>query len=128
MPSSFGSAPRARPTSWGRWRTARPRSRLTTLAASGCCMSRLRWQRGQGVTRQSAPASIASPTWVPACRSEVSRFIVTTGKPQALRGPAVPDDLPADGLDPLPREDGAVGVVGVAEPFLRPHDVAAVEG
>ena len=88
MPSSFGSKPSARPTSWGRCSTARPRSRLTTLAASGCCMSRLRWQSGHGVTRQSAPASSASPTWVPAWRSETSRAIVMIGKPQHLRAPS----------------------------------------
>ena len=87
-PSSFGSNPSARPTSCGRCRTARPRSRLTTFAASGCCRSRLRWQSGHGVTRQSAPWSRASAMWVPAWRSEVSRFIVITGKPQHLRAPS----------------------------------------
>ena len=71
----------------GRWSTARPSSRPVIFAASGCCMSRFRWHSGHGVTRQSAPASSASSIWVPAWRSEVSRFIVMIGNPQHLRAP-----------------------------------------
>ena len=56
----------------------------TTSSASGCWRSRLRWHSGQGVTRQSASASIASPRWRPACLSEASLFIVMIGKPQHL--------------------------------------------
>jgi heterodisulfide reductase subunit B len=87
-PSSFGSSPNARPTIWGRCRMGMPSGRPTTFSASGCCRSRLRWHRGQGVTRQSASASIASPRWRPACLSEASLFMVMIGNPQHLYWPA----------------------------------------
>ena len=69
------------------------RSRLTAFAASGCCMSRLRWQSGQGVTRQSAPASSASPMWVPAWRSDTAGHR-DDREAAALAGAVVLDDLP----------------------------------
>ena len=87
------------------------------LRGVGCCMSRLRWQSGQGVTRQSAPASIASARWRPAWRSEVVRFIVITGKPQHLRAPAYSTGLAAERLDQLLEVVVALGVLVEAEPL-----------
>ena len=67
IPSSFGERPSASPTSCGRCSTGRRSSRPTTLEATGCWRSRFRWHSGQGTTRQSASASIASPRCRPAC-------------------------------------------------------------
>ena len=88
IPSSFGESPRARPSSWGRCRTGMFSGRPTTPEASGCCRSRFRWQSGHGVTSVSASASIASPRWRPAWRSEFCLFIVMIGNPQHLYWPA----------------------------------------
>ena len=125
-PSARG--PSARPTICGRCSTGMPRSRSTNCCAAGCCRSRFRWQSGQGVTRQSAPASIASARWRPACRSEVVRFIVMTGKPQHLRAPAYSTASPPEHLDQLFEVLVALRVLVEAEPLRRAHDVAAVEG
>ncbi len=116
------------PTSWGRCSTGMSSSRPTTFSASGCCRSRFRWQSGQGVTRQSASASTASPRWRPACLSEASLFIVMIGKPQHLRMPGVVDHGAAERLDHLVQVVVA-RVLGVdPEALARAHDVTAVEG
>ncbi len=46
----------------------------------------------------------------------------------AFAGAVVLDDLAAERRDHLLQVDVTVGVLAVAEPLLRPHDVAAVEG
>ena len=127
IPSSFGSKPRARPIICGKCSTGMPRSRSTNLAASGCWRSRFRWHSGQGVTTQSAPASTASAMWRPACFSEVSRFIVITGKPQHLWLPAYSTGVPPMAVDDLLHVLVALGVFGVAQAVGGAHDVAAVE-
>ena len=69
------------------------------LAASGCCISRFRWQSGQGVTRQSAPASSASPMWVPASPQRDLARHRDDREAAALAGAVVLHDLAAERLD-----------------------------
>ena len=99
----------------------------TIRSAPGCCRSRFRWQSGQGVTRQSASASSASPRWRPACLSEASLFMVMIGKPQHLYCAGVVDHRAAERLDQLVQV--AVARVLAVDPQAvgRAHDVAAVE-
>ena len=128
IPVLLGLEAECRPTTCGRCRTGMPRSsRSTNFSASGCCRSRLRWQSGQGVTRQSAPASIASARWRPAWRSEGGAVHRDHREAAALAGAGVVDRLGANGLDQHVEVGVPLGVVGKAEPARRPDDVAAVE-
>ena len=127
MPSSFGSSPRARPSSWGRCRTGMFSGRPTTPAASGCCRSRFRWHSGHGVTRLSASASIASPRWRPACLQRVLLVHRDDREAAALVLAGVVDDGAAQRLDQQLQVRVARVLVVDAQPVGRAHDVAAVE-
>ena len=119
MPSSFGSKPSARPTSCGRCRTGRPRSRPTTFAASGCWRSRFRWQSGHGVT--SASASGVDRV------ADVAAGLLQRGlavhrddrEAAALARALVVDRLAAERLDHLLEVVVALGMLVVAEPDGR---------
>ena len=65
--------------------------------------------------------------WVPACFSEVSRFIVITGKPQHLRAPSYSTTSPPSASISMLEVEVALGVLVVAEAVLGAQDVAAVE-
>ncbi len=53
-PKRSGLTPTAKATNWEKCNTGKPKLRPIAFATSGCRESRLRWHKGQGVTKQSA--------------------------------------------------------------------------
>ena len=127
MPSSLGSNPSASPTSCGRCSTGRPRSRPTTLAASGCWRSRFRWHSGHGVTSASAPGVDRVADVAARLLQRGLAVHRDHGEAAALARALVLDRLAAERLDQLLEVEVALRVLVVAEPAGRPQHVAAVE-
>src|SRR3989338_9638457 len=80
--NSSGEKPNANPISCGRCNIGIPNLFSIMRSVSGCIESRFRWQRGQGVTMQSAPLSLASSVCFPAIFKDAFLFIIVIGNPQ----------------------------------------------